>query len=61
MSTRHERKEATRKALSEQLDAQQRFEREHPVKSGKVRVVDYVEPFWRYVKPAPLRNQLALD
>ena len=31
--------------------AREKFEREHPVLSGAVKVVEYREPNWRYVPP----------
>ncbi len=46
--TRHERKMA-RNAAFARIDAQgEQCEREHPVLSGKVKVIDYIPPPGRY-------------
>ena len=58
MSTRHDRKEAQRLRWSHDQEEHERYCREHPVLSGKVKIVDYVEPKWRYVRPEAIKNGL---
>lgn len=58
MSSRQERKLARAKLWKDHVDEREKFRREHPVLSGAVKIVDYVEPKWRYVRPAPIKNGL---
>ena len=58
MSARHERNEAQRLRWAHDQEERERYCREHPVLSGAVPYVDYVEPQWRYVRPQPIKNGL---
>jgi hypothetical protein len=51
--TRHERKIAQRAKWDAERANRERFEREHPVLSGAVKVVDYVPPRGSYT---PMHN-----
>ena len=60
MSKRGAHKRAKEAVWRKHMEETEACALSHPVLSGRVKVEQYREPNWRYVRPEPIRNGLEI-